>query len=366
MTSSESQPPPPTPWARGTIVVADDDATTRAILAQILRREHYRVIDVENGQLACEAVWRENPDLVLLDWSMPVMDGLTALKLLKSDSATRVIPVVMLTTQDQIEEKLLALEAGVQDFLVKPCHPRELVARLDQQRRWRDVLTTDVSAMAAERETATFELQAEESLRIAAEIERLRETATRDALTGLPNRLLFNDRMDQTILSSKRRKEHFATFYLDLDGFKEINDGHGHFAGDAVLKAVAARIQHIIRESDTVARFGGDEFVVVAPRILTPQDARDIAERMVEAVCTPISVGDFTVCVSASIGVSFYPIDASDRRGLIGCADTAMYVSKRAGKNRFTFANEDVLHDAQLWDSAFVDSGAAERNAKVI
>ncbi len=361
MTTSLERPSDRIPWARGTIVVADDDATTRSILCQILKREHYRVIDVENGKLACEAVKLEDPDLVLLDWAMPVMDGLTALKVLKGNTATRAIPVVMLTTLAQIDEKLLALEAGVQDFLVKPCHPRELVARIDQQRRWRDILTTDVSAIAAEREAATFELQAEESLRIAAEIERLRETATRDSLTGLPNRLLFNDRIDQTILSSKRRREHFATFFIDLDGFKEVNDGHGHSAGDEVLKAVGARIQHVIRESDTVARIGGDEYVVIAPRIMTPQDARDIAERIVEAVCAPISVGESTVCVSASIGVSFYPIDAIDRRGLIGRADAAMYVSKRAGKNRFTFANETVLSDARIWNDAFPEEVAEHK-----
>ena len=175
--------------------------------------------------------------------------------------------------------------------------------------------------------------------------------------------MLFNDRLDQTILSSKRRLEHFATFFIDLDGFKAVNDGHGHAAGDEVLKTVGARIERTLRESDTVARIGGDEFVVIAPRILSAKNARDIAERMVEAVCAPIAINESTVCVSASIGVSFYPIDGVDRRGLIGRADAAMYLSKRAGKNRFTFASEEIVTDVQLWENAFRDEATGERDA---
>ena len=323
---------------RATIVVAEDDAATRMLLSQILRNENYRVVDVENGRLACDAVRRERPAMVLLDWSMPVMDGLEALKVLKADSSTRGIPIVMLTMHSQMEEKLAALDAGVQDFIVKPCHPRELVARIDQQRRWRDVLESD---------------SANKDAGVAAEIEWLRENANRDALTGLPNRSLLNDRLDQMILSSKRRRERFAALFLDLDGFKEINDTHGHLSGDRVLQAVAERFKRSMRASDTIARIGGDEFVVLAPRILTPQNAVEIAERLVDSLSEPIEIADLSIGVSTSVGISLYPIDAIDRVGLIAAADAAMYRSKREGKSRFTFASDAIFGDVRLWENAF-------------
>ncbi len=331
--------------ARGTVVVADDDTATRMMLGQILRRQHYRVIEVENGRLACEAVRREHPDVVLLDWSMPIMDGLTALKVLKSADETRGIPVVMLTTQSQVEEKVLAIEAGAQDFLIKPCHPRELVARIDQQRRWRAVVATEVSAVAV------TQAEAVERSRVASQIESLKESAMRDALTGLLNRVLLNDRVDQAILSSNRCKERFALLFLDLDGFKEINDGHGHATGDSVLRIVATRLSKAIRESDTVARIGGDEFVVLAPRILKPQNARELAARLVDVLATPMKVGQKTLAVSTSVGVALFPFDALERDALLRSADAAMYVSKRAGKNRYSFGNEDVFSNAELWEA---------------
>jgi CheY-like chemotaxis protein len=124
----------------GTIVVAEDDATTRAILTRMLRRNHYRVIDVENGKQACEAVTEEQPDLLLLDWSMPVMDGRETATRLKTDPSTRTIPIVMLTAHSQIEDKIGALESGVQDFITKPFDERDLVARIDGHMIWRSRL----------------------------------------------------------------------------------------------------------------------------------------------------------------------------------------------------------------------------------
>ncbi|MBC5800445.1 MAG: response regulator [Candidatus Eremiobacteraeota bacterium] len=131
-----------------TIVVAEDDAATRMLLCRILRRENYRVIGVENGRLACDAVRREQPDLILLDWVMPVMDGRAALAELKADAATRSIPIMMLSSHGEIDEKVLALTSGVQDFITKPVDARELVARIEQQVNWRKLVAVDVEAEA--------------------------------------------------------------------------------------------------------------------------------------------------------------------------------------------------------------------------
>jgi two-component system phosphate regulon response regulator PhoB len=137
---------------RGRIVIAEDDEATRILLTAVLTRAHFVVSSFENGQLACDAVRADPPDVILFDWSMPVMDGRTAAALLKADAKTRGIPIVMLTTHSQIEERVAALESGVQDFLTKPFDARELIARVVQQMRWRKVLAVDANQrFAAER-----------------------------------------------------------------------------------------------------------------------------------------------------------------------------------------------------------------------
>jgi DNA-binding response OmpR family regulator len=140
---------PMTQPSRGTIVIADDDPATLMLLWQVLSKAHFTVRACENGQLACEAVRREQPDVVLIDWMMPVMDGQTAVEQLKADPQTRGIPIIMLTTQSNISERVVALEAGVQDFLTKPFDSRELVARIEQQMRWRKMLAVDANTAFA-------------------------------------------------------------------------------------------------------------------------------------------------------------------------------------------------------------------------
>ena len=138
--------------SRGTILVAEDDDATRQLLCQVLRRANFTVLAYANGQLAFEALRDHRPDVILLDWVMPVMDGQRLVELLKADVDRRSIPIIMLTTHSEIEERVAALDRGVQDYLTKPCDPRELVARLDQQLRWRRTLAVDANTdFAAER-----------------------------------------------------------------------------------------------------------------------------------------------------------------------------------------------------------------------
>jgi DNA-binding response OmpR family regulator len=137
---------------RGRIVIAEDDEATRMLLTTVLTRARFAVCSFANGQLAFDAVRADPPDIILFDWVMPVMDGRTAAALLKADAKTRGIPIIMLTTHSQIEERVMALESGVQDFLTKPFDARELIARIDLQMRWRKVLAVDANQrFAAER-----------------------------------------------------------------------------------------------------------------------------------------------------------------------------------------------------------------------
>ena len=173
--------------------------------------------------------------------------------------------------------------------------------------------------------------------------ERIRSVAHHDSLTGLPNRLLFNDRLDQAVSLAKRDSRQFALLYLDLDRFKPVNDALGHAAGDELLKGVAARIRREVRESDTVARVGGDEFSVILPDIARREEAETVARKIIAAVAAPFRLGSQgqNIEIGASVGIALYPADGRDADALVTAADAAMYGAKQAGSS-FRFS---ATHD---------------------
>ena len=164
---------------------------------------------------------------------------------------------------------------------------------------------------------------------------QLEHIAHYDALTHLPNRILLADRLQQAIVQSLRRNLSLAVVFLDLDGFKAVNDTHGHQAGDELLITISQRMKTAMREGDTLARIGGDEFLAVLVDLEHPQDCQPVLERMLQAAAEPVQVGDAVLNVSASIGVAVYPQDADDSEQLLRHADQAMYVAKQSGKNRY-------------------------------
>lgn len=166
--------------------------------------------------------------------------------------------------------------------------------------------------------------------------------ATHDFLTGLPNRVLLMDRISIALAHARRTRSQVALMFVDLDGFKPVNDTYGHDAGDEVLRQVALRLQRGFRATDTVARFGGDEFVVILSQVNHLHDIRHIAGKILEQVEEPIDLDESqTVCVSASMGVSLYPRDGDTGEQLVKAADNAMYAAKRAGKQGYAFASMD-------------------------
>jgi len=167
--------------------------------------------------------------------------------------------------------------------------------------------------------------------------ERLIFLSHHDQLTGLPNRVLFFDRLHQSIAAAHRRSKLLALLFVDLDGFKAVNDGLGHQAGDDVLKEVSSRLQHTVRAMDTIARVGGDEFTGILAEVGSPADAVLVAEKIIAAVASPFDVEGEQVHIGASIGISLYPLDSTDQEDLIQLADTAMYKAKDAGRNCFCF-----------------------------
>ena len=168
--------------------------------------------------------------------------------------------------------------------------------------------------------------------------ERIRHMAHHDGLTGLPNRRLLNDRLSHELRRARRGSHEFGLLYLDLDRFKAVNDSFGHALGDELLQAVATRIQQHVRESDTVARVGGDEFTIIVPTIAGRDEVATVAAKLVRALSTPFQLGNERVEIGASIGIAIYPGDGADADALISAADAAMYGAKRLG-NCYRFAS---------------------------
>jgi len=166
---------------------------------------------------------------------------------------------------------------------------------------------------------------------------RLIHMAHFDQLTQLANRTLFHDRLNQGIAQAKRHKQKFALLYLDLDGFKEVNDTLGHEAGDELLRDTALRLQESVREIDTVARMGGDEFTIILSDIKSSEDAAFVAEKILKAVSRPYKSVGPDHRVSTSIGIALYPDDTTEADQLVTAADNAMYQAKNSGKDRFCF-----------------------------
>jgi diguanylate cyclase (GGDEF)-like protein/PAS domain S-box-containing protein len=164
--------------------------------------------------------------------------------------------------------------------------------------------------------------------------EQLERMAHYDPLTGLPNRALLSDRLQQAVVGTQRRGGGVAVMYIDLDGFKEVNDRHGHDVGDELLIAIAQRMKAILREGDTLARLGGDEFVALLVELAGSDDWRTILDRLQKAAAEPVTIGELELQVSASIGITLYPADQADAATLLRHADEAMYRAKQAGKNR--------------------------------
>jgi len=169
--------------------------------------------------------------------------------------------------------------------------------------------------------------------------EQVTHLAHHDSLTALPNRILFYDRLNQQITRSERDKESFAVLYLDLDGFKIVNDMLGHCFGDVILREAAQRIAACVRDSDTVARMGGDEFTMIVGKARTPDSAVQVAQKVIEAIAHPFVLEGKNCNISVSIGIATYPDDGETAEQLVKIADAQMYLAKNSGRNCYRFVD---------------------------
>jgi diguanylate cyclase (GGDEF)-like protein len=295
------------------LVVEDDAFQAMAIRELIVTAARSRVAVTLAGSLgsAIELIRGESFDIVLLDLMLPDATGIEGLNRVVQIAPR--LPVLVLTGFGREELVVRAFEHGAQDYLIKGDGDADGLLR--------------AMGFAVRRK--------------AAELRRL-EIARRDPLTGLATRTVLLEQMQRAKQRADREGRSFAVLFLDLDGFKKVNDELGHQAGDGVLRTIARRLIQAVREVDTVARLGGDEFVILAEGLREVDDAVAIARKALDNIGRPVSVDDGTVEIAGSIGISVYPRDDLDVERLLALADSAMYEAKRSRDNHASFAVGEV------------------------
>jgi len=296
------------------ILIVDDLATNVELLEEMLRGAGYtRVTSTRDPHSVCELHRENHYDLILLDLRMPGMDGFQVMESLKELETDGYLPVLAVTAEPG--HKLRALQSGAKDFVSKPLDMAEVLMRV------RNMVEVRLLHEAARNHAKMLE-----------------ELALNDPLTGLANRRLLDDRMAMALVHAQRHKSAMAVIYLDLDGFKEINDTLGHGVGDVLLKMVAKRLLTTVREEDTVARLGGDEFAIALWHVSGIEYAASVAARAIAAVAQPYDIEGNVVDITTSAGVSIYPVHGRNAETLMKNADLALYLAKAEGKNVYRIA----------------------------
>jgi diguanylate cyclase (GGDEF)-like protein len=295
------------------ILVAEDDLVTRRMLEAYLGKWGYEVVMVADGQQAWQLLQQEHaPRLALLDWMMPEMDGMSICREVRRLEIQPYIYLILLTARKYHEDIIAGLEAGADDYLTKPFDPIELRARLRAGARVVELQDNLIEAREA-----------------------LREQAMHDPLTQLLNRRATLDFLLTELNRATRDLKPLTVMMVDIDHFKSINDRYGHPAGDGVLCEVSRRLRASLRAYDIVGRFGGEEFLVVAPGCdMSPGLMR--AERLREVVCSqPVTLKDLSINVTVSVGVASVPEPKpQDLEAMLSAADKALYRAKEGGRNR--------------------------------
>ena len=290
------------------ILIADDDPVSRRLLEATLVRLGHSVAAFADGPHAAAALLEpDGPRLAILDWMMPGADGLEVCRQLRQRTNPYVY-VILLTSRNRREDMVAGLAAGADDFLKKPFDTVELAARLRSGER-------------------VIALQ-----------ERLRHEATHDQLTGLWNRRMILDHLDRQLARAAREHSSISVLIADLDHFKQINDTHGHPAGDTVLIEAASRLPSVLRVYDAMGRYGGEEFLIVLASC-SLDVAMEIADRGRLAVSQePVRVAGLELDITVSVGVAWSECGDDTATRLIQAADDALYQAKAAGRDRVSRA----------------------------
>ncbi len=295
------------PSTAANVLLVDDRPENLLALEAILEALGQNLVRATSGEEALKRLLNDDFAVILLDVQMPQLDGFETAALIRQRERTRHVPIIFLTALDRGEQQILrGYSVGAVDYLHKPFDPTILRSKVE--------VFIDLHHLKRHAED-------------------LAHQALHDCLTGLPNRVLFMDRAEMALSRVKRRSTTVGVLYFDLDGFKGVNDSLGHEAGDELLVEVASRVRAVLRPADTLARFGGDEFTILAEEIVDPHDLVHIAARVGASLADPMALAGRPARVTASIGIAVAAED-STAESLVREADAAMYLAKQAGGGR--------------------------------
>ncbi len=297
------------------VLLIEDNPADARLLEVALEGSQFRTHKAANLETALNHLFNNPVTVVLSDLSLPDASGLECIHLLTAAAPS--VPVVVVTGTKDEETGLAALRAGAQDYIFKDHAKGALLPR--------------ALRYAIERKQAE---------------QRMIELAQQDALTGLANRVQFRAFLDKAVARAERLDRSVALMFVDLDRFKMVNNTHGQETGDQVLKTVAERMTQCLRKSDLAARIGADEFAIVMESLDSPQTVSSAAQRILDAVSRPFSLGAKQIHATTSIGVAIYPMDAATPESLMSSAHTAMAQAKERGKNTYQFYTREMHQHA--------------------
>ena len=307
-----------------TLLFVEDDSGVQEQMKMMLQDEVKEFYQAYNGEMGLQYYREKKPDIILTDINMPLLSGLDMAETIKQSDKNQ--PILMLSAFDERDILLNAINIGVDGFITKPIDMVQLNSKLER-------VAKELQHKIDDENMRLQELKQKQKQ----ELLGLYQLAHFDTLTGIPNRYLFNEKIDQTIAKVDREHTQFALFFIDLDDFKRINDTYGHKAGDHVLFSLAKSISGVIRKEDTLARIGGDEFALIVENVGDKIIIEKLAGKIIREISKPIYFEKRIIFISCSIGICRYPQDTRCKEELIHFADLAMYDVKSTGKSHFSF-----------------------------
>jgi diguanylate cyclase (GGDEF)-like protein len=343
---------------RRRLLIVDDVRDNRVLLRRRFERRGFDIVEAESGLAALELIDKDSFDLVLLDIMMPGIDGIETLKRIREYKSASLLPVIMVTGKTASENMVEALQLGANDYVTKPVDFAVALVRVEAQINRKRAeeqaafaadelrrVNEDLERRVAERTGRLIEANQKLKVEIAEREElqaKSQYLAYHDSLTGLGNRLLFKEYLEEALRDVSMASQPVAVLFLDLDGFKSVNDTLGHSVGDLLLKSIATKLRDILQSTDRISRFGGDEFAILQTSGAQPASSIALAEKLLAIVEQQFIIEGNDVTVGASVGIAIGFPGETDAEIILKSADLAMYSAKSGGRGTYRMFDPEM------------------------